>query len=123
MTILFVYGSLRQNHHNHYYLEGAKYLQTTQLNCFQLYRLCNSYPTAVKTGNQQDKIVVEVYQITDTILNHIDCLEGHPNSKLFHRRMVASDKFEGWMYYCQDSEVTGIINIVPRINCGDWTTK
>lgn len=73
--LIAVYGSLRKNLHNHYYIENAKYLgefKTEPL--FSLYNL-GSFPGLKENGNTS--ITMEIYEVNEQESKNVDSLEGY----------------------------------------------
>lgn len=120
---IFVYGSLRRGCYNNPFLNDAVFISLTKLSRFRLYKLCASYPTAVQTNESNDTIVVETYEINDEILETLDRLEGHPDSKVFHRIPAISESgVTGWIYCCTPEEVP-YIRKSTHIESGDWLNQ
>jgi gamma-glutamylcyclotransferase (GGCT)/AIG2-like uncharacterized protein YtfP len=61
---LFVYGSLRMGEYNHRLLTNARLIGKRTIGGFKMYSL-GSYPFVTETGNEDDKIVGEVYEIDE----------------------------------------------------------
>ena len=108
---LIVYGTLRQGFGNHkYYLAGKQYKEDI-LTGFKMYSL-GAFPFVAPTGNSEDKVTVEIYDIDEETMRRTDVLEGYPsfyNRKLVH---TASGQ-EGWVYF-QKTKGT------EPIASGDW---
>lgn len=122
--IVYVYGSLRKGCHNHdRFMCRAKYLNTSTISYFQLYKLCSSYPTAVQTKCSTDKIVVEAYEVNDESLKELDRLEGHPNSGVLERIEILDDNGQvGFVYCCTPKEAL-YLNKNKIISSGDWCNQ
>lgn len=84
-TLVFVYGTLKNGHHNNHLLSGAFYVgkaHTTQPK-YQMYHL-GSFPAVTDNG---DKVIQgEIFEVDTQTLANLDHLEGHPN--FYERRLV-----------------------------------
>nr|WP_086937620.1 gamma-glutamylcyclotransferase family protein [Thaumasiovibrio occultus] len=115
MLQVFVYGSLRQGQVNHYWMEGAEFIGTCQLDPdWVLYDL-GPYP-AIRAGKAAAPLVGEVYRITPEILAKLDELEEYPD--LYGREEVATPLGSAWVYFYQ-TEPQGAVEVVS----GDWLTR
>lgn len=65
-TELFAfYGSLRKGMSNHaIYANHLQYVESIRITGFTLYAL-EAYPYAVRSGNNEDSIVIEIFRIID----------------------------------------------------------
>lgn len=93
MNLLFVYGSLKKNYVNHKFLFHSKYIKDIVLPKKGLLLMNDSryYPHLVLDDNGND-INGELYEVSDSALNFIDNLEGHPD---FFKR-INLGKFEDY---------------------------
>lgn len=97
-TMIFVYGSLKQNFHNHSLMENIR--ATFIGNCctvFPIYDMISmndSYP-AVINGNFY--ISGELYEINEKDIEKLDNLEGYPN---FYDRILTKVVLENGLIYC-----------------------
>ena len=96
--LVAVYGTLKQDGSNHGLLGDSplKYVGYTPPN-YKILSL-GTYPGAI-SGN--DSIVVEVYEVTASVLARLDQLEGHPT--FFERLLVPTfnkdgESTEAWLY-------------------------
>lgn len=118
--IIFVYGSLRKGCYNNHYLTNCEYIDSIKLTGFKLYKLCESYPAAVKTNNDNDQIVADVYKIDQLKLNQLDLLESHPE---YYERVQIYNKqlnLTGWIYCVPISDVERIQKKCFFIENGNW---
>lgn len=83
MILIFVYGSLKKEFQNNYLLENSKYIgEAYTYNFYTMIGtkskafpyIINNYPDRIGT-----RIKGEVYEISETILEKLDKLEGHPD--------------------------------------------
>lgn len=69
------YGSLRKGMYNFHALKrGMEYLKTVTIPGFQLFSL-GSYPCAIETGNEDDKMTVDLFIVTGTTEGSIHSME------------------------------------------------
>lgn len=95
---VFVYGTLKKGHGNHYLLEDAEYLgRCIVRGKFRMISL-TYYPGVVRKPDAEPApILGEVYRVTEEELAALDMLEGHPN---FYRREKVDTPFKkAWMYF------------------------
>lgn len=72
---IFVYGTLRKNHGNHFLLQDSVYLG--QAKTEPKYTLaCSGIPYLI---NGTEEVVGELYEVPPHVLNDLDMLEGHPD--------------------------------------------
>ena len=76
MTHIAVYGTLRRGMGNHRLLQGAQHKLDYKLHEHAMYCL-GGIPGVKYTGNPEDCVKVEVYQVTPEILLRLDRLEGY----------------------------------------------
>ena len=84
MTLLMVYGTLKQGYGNHYLVEDGRFLgKATTLKPYLLWH--SGFPIAThnqdiadRLGEQMLPVIGEVYEVSDTQLRRCDSLEGHP---------------------------------------------
>lgn len=101
-SLLFVYGTLKRDFHNHHILERQKYIghaQTAEQE-WEMYSL-GGFPGVV---SGEKFVTGELYEVDANVMARCDMLEGHPH---FYRRQqititVGEDEIEGvWMYIYQ----------------------
>lgn len=112
-NIVGVYGSLRNGCHNHVLLEQAKCVSTETIAGFTMHSL-GSYPCVFESGNSDDSIVLELYEVTDYELSHLDQLEGHPF--WYKRELFPTSVGDAWVYVMTDESSRE----EPRVSHGDW---
>ena len=97
---LFVYGTLKRGHCNHYLLEGCPFMGEAETK--EKYALYEADIPYVIKEKKISHIKGEVYEVPRHILKRIDRLEGHP---FFYKRekarVVLEDgrEVEAWMYF------------------------
>ena len=95
--LVAVYGTLKQGRGNHRILETSQYLGDDWVSGFKLYE--SGIPFAVPTGVPEDRIKVEVYEVTDPdVMDSLDWLEGHPVH--YKRKKILPDEWDEkvWVY-------------------------
>jgi gamma-glutamylcyclotransferase (GGCT)/AIG2-like uncharacterized protein YtfP len=108
MTKVAVYGTLRQGFHNHFLLEGSKFLGKTKTEpIFSMHG--NLIPWVRPDGNTA--ITVEVYEVDQDTMRSLDFLEGYP---VYYSRVLINTEFGLCWIYFRDQESDGIIE------SGDW---
>ena len=115
MTMVAVYGSLKEGFSNHDVLEGAPFLCRGVVDGYRMHSLY-SYPMVVRGDS---KVHVEVYEVDEDGLEALDRLEGYPyyydrcevevNTK--HCPVFAQ------MYFGLDDQVDGR----PVVESGYWS--
>ena len=78
-TLLFVYGSLRTDHHNHHRLASSEFLGTYKtVDRFKMFGLrSRAYPYAFFDPDGVPA-TGEVYPVRPALLERLDDMEGHP---------------------------------------------
>ncbi len=95
MELLAVYGTLKRNEPNHLVImDSAEYLGQETISGWRMYDL-GAFPAVVPSLDQEDSVLVEVYQVDD--LRGTDRLEGYPH--LYDRIQVPTQKGDAWLYY------------------------
>lgn len=75
MNKIGVYGSLRKGEYNYnFFLRDQKYIKTVTKKGFKLYSL-GSYPCIVRTNNPDDKVVFDLFEVSDSVKKAIDRME------------------------------------------------
>lgn len=110
LHLVFVYGTLRQGESNHHYLQGSEYLGLFETEpCYQLFNL-GPYPGVV-AGN--DKLIGEIYRITEEVLAQLDILEDIPNEYI--RNTIETPYGTAWIYIYQPTSP-----LEEAIASGNW---
>ena len=123
MNTLFVYGTLRRGEINSFHLDSSRFLGMDRLPGFVIADL-GEYPMAFETGNPEDSIAIEIYEVNDSVLRSIDiledCEEGNPGS-MYNRKLVTGRSgTTGFVYYGEES---GSYSRFPLIAGGDWKER
>ena len=108
---VFVYGTLKKEHSNHYLLENSTYIGTGQsLSKFEMVNL-GGFPAVLYNSDTGYKLSGELYKINSKTLKDLDILEG--NGRFYER--VLDDffiignkprkngtKHKAWIYILKD---------------------
>lgn len=132
---VFVYGSLRNSCTNHYRLEGAIFKGFAKtIDYYYMIGLKSKTFPYVTTDKLNDslelsQITGELYDVSDTLLEGLDNLEGHPTWYKRTRIPVVnssenSEKY-AFMYILEDEEIKkGIRQSFDKrfmsVPTGDW---
>lgn len=106
---VFVYGSLKQGFHNHYWLGNSVFVKSARTNdaIFSMINL-GEYPAVFTDGNAA--IDGELYLVNNEVLAQLDRLEE--NGSVYQRQLIqlAGDPEPAWMYLYLDSNAPKNIN-------------
>lgn len=73
-----VYGTLRKGMNNHVCLGDSKHVDTLRVPGWAMFTLGSFIPTIMYTGNTDDSVVLEVYDVVcPYTLKDLDALEGY----------------------------------------------
>lgn len=110
MNEVFVYGTLLSGQHNNRLLSSSTLLGTDEVGGIEMHDL-GPFPACV-ASERSEKVVGEVWEVSDETLQRLDYLEGHPT---FYKRVQIQTKFGmAWVYLCKDGLTA------PLIPSGDW---
>lgn len=104
MFFVFTYGSLMQGRGNNLYLRGQKFVGSGIISKHKLFdyvdgnRLTSIFPVVFETGNEDDKVVGEVWACDDSRLYYLDALEDE--GTLYERKEIVVDVDNGRKYNC-----------------------
>ena len=119
-TLVFVYGSLKKEYHNHLLLEKSKYLGQYSTNPeFSMYDL-GDFPAITLMGNT--KIYGEVYLVDEETFKRLDKLEGYP--RFYNRKVIdvypvdGSESTKAWVYFINPEDIN--LEEDYRIDTGIW---
>lgn len=91
-----VYGSLRQNMGNHRLIESAKKIATETVSLpFVMFDL-GGFPGLVPV-NENNDMVVEVYEVSPDIYKRVERLEGYPS--FYDRQVIETTVGAADIYY------------------------
>lgn len=97
---LFVYGTLKENHGNHFFLNGCKKLGTGWLEGFEMWS--SGIPYVYYSDDPKSKVYGEIYSVPWSVLTGpIDRLEGHPS---FYKREFINQLDGVWVYLCDSRD-------------------
>lgn len=117
MTLIAVYGTLRHGHGNWQYFIHQDPISVEEVTGWRMYTLHGGFPGCKHTGNPEDKITIDVYDVDDKTLRAIDGLEGYVeggNNTFFDRLTVQTSQGEAFIYQFQPDPY----NHYPD---GDWS--
>jgi len=117
MKNMFVYGSLKKGFFNHFLIEDNprnKLIRKASISGYKLYLLW-SHP-GIKPSIKEDKIFVELYNLTDEVFSKIDKMEQQAG---YTPVEAEDDEGNKGIVYVYDREV-GEENI---ISFGKWTKE
>lgn len=108
------YGSLRRGMENHIlHRDHLKYLFSARLRGYSLYSR-GEFPVAVKSGNINDSIVVEIFNIPDRatreMIHKLEMDEG------YYLETIIVDEIEAGIYLYESPEN------YQAVQSGDWVT-
>jgi gamma-glutamylcyclotransferase (GGCT)/AIG2-like uncharacterized protein YtfP len=114
--LVAVYGSLRQDLHNHHFLLTSKFIGEFDTEpVYDLYSL-GSYPALKENGSTSVKM--EVYAIEKEVLHSLDRLEGYEEDctdNYYNRIVIDSPYGECYTYVFNCGT-----NTAYKIESGDW---
>ena len=102
MSKIFVYGTLKKNSWNHGWLEDSTFVREQAVHGFKLFQ--SGIPYMIRTDNPEDRVLGEVYEVSEKTRGNIDRLEGHPD--WYRREIVSMDsdgEIQGYVYHGYNS--------------------
>ena len=109
------YGSLRNGMYNHgYFKNGLEYLGTETITGFKLFSL-GSYPCIIETGNEEDTVVVDLFNADNATATRIHSMER--GAGYDYKDIEINGKDFGIYTYTRDSLNALSDRHVPG---GDW---
>jgi len=123
MHRLFVYGTLRKNQNNNYYLKNSRFEGLDSIKGFIMLDF-GDYPMIFEAG-AEDIIIVEIFEVDEYTLKRIDILEGYKGdfniNNLYSRKIVESmSGLSGYIYTIESPDKFPGLNIIKS---GDWLSK
>jgi len=103
METVFVYGTLKAGHHNHYLLKRATYIGQAAVQGFRMFDF-GGFPAAAPYTRVVRSIAGELYSIDRTTRKTLDRLEGVP-TLYTAERVVTTSGVETLMYVINPSQV------------------
>ncbi len=104
MHNVFVYGSLKQGFHNNTLLKTQKFIGkfSTAKAIYQMLHL-GIYPGVTRQGSSY--IEGELYQVSDSCLDHLDELED--NGKIYKRELIELNNYPDpcWTYLLINEDI------------------
>jgi gamma-glutamylcyclotransferase (GGCT)/AIG2-like uncharacterized protein YtfP len=112
MTRVAVYGSLRKGLGNHHILGLSSFLGEVKEKVPAKMISLGGFPGLLKAEEEAD-LTYEVYKVTDSILDRLDRLEGHPS--FYKRELIDTPLGEAWIYWLQEERINR-----EEVEHGDW---
>lgn len=116
-----VYGSLLSGLGNHRVMLNAKgvLVEETILSGFSIYDRHCGFPFAKKSKLKSDKIKVEIYEVADDMIHHLDRLEGYNPERPLSQNMYVRHLIKGTdiSIYIYNQPITLSFN---KVEGGDW---
>lgn len=116
MRKVFVYGTLRVGQGNYRHLlkdkKGANYLGESTITGYKMVSL-GGFPAIYHTGNKDDIIKGDVFEVDDEVNTNLDRLEGYPN--WYDKVEVETEDYGNAFVYTMEEAK----NETP-IESGDW---
>jgi gamma-glutamylaminecyclotransferase len=104
--LIFVYGTLKKGYSNHYFLDGAHFVDDAVTK--DRYALYVSGIPYLSKDEKISKIYGEVYEVDFDILKRVDMLEEHPGwykREIAEVYLMSKNKFvESWIYFFPNPE-------------------
>lgn len=112
--LVFVYGTLKQGHHNHRLLEDSTYMgKHTIKDGYLMYNL-GAYPAVIKQNGEGLPVHGEIYEITEATLKSLDVLEGYP--ELYYRETIHTEFGDAIIYLMKEERLWADVVVVD----GEW---
>ncbi|MBE5106720.1 gamma-glutamylcyclotransferase [Bacillus thuringiensis] len=120
MHHVFVYGTLRKEQTNAYYMQSAKCIADEAWTYGKLFDTNEGYPAMICSN--EEKVYGEVYEVNDEILHKLDELEeytGNAETDLYDRITqtvyTTDNEIQAYVYIAQDKKM-----LKKDIDSGDW---
>jgi len=119
--LVATYGSLRKGLQHHYLLEdkSVKYMGTFETTPKYTMKDLGDYPGLLKNGHSS--IIMEVYRVTDPVINKINILEGYTDENnpvnLYNKEEIITPYGKSYVYFYADPDET---HGFPTCIAGDW---
>lgn len=107
-NLVAVYGTLKKGYGNNYLLRGSSYIGKGETKR-RYPMVASGIPYVLDNEGEGHNIDVELYAVSNTTLNKLDSLEGHPN---WYRRRQIDIRINGkiwsaWLYFNIKEKVNG----------------
>lgn len=114
LTLVGVYGSLRQGFGNHPLLRDSEYIKTsTMLMPFQMVSV-GAFPALVPYDALRP-VVLEFYWVNGDVFADLDILEGYPD--FYDRTQFKVEEGMAWVYHFPNNSLWRYNEVVDS---GDW---
>ncbi|MCC5935078.1 MAG: gamma-glutamylcyclotransferase [Balneolales bacterium] len=112
---VFVYGTLKKNHANHYLLSGARFVGLSELRGFELWDL-GSFPGIIPADKPGLLVQAELYETDHETLQRLDELEdyfGPGDERNLYDRTLTTDTSgrKGWVYVLRKQVLVSLMSI------------
>lgn len=116
-TRVFVYGTLKAGHCNNTALANAEYLGRCYIDGTYTMLDLGWYPAVIDHGSDgpTNRIVGEVYSVSEDELYSLDCIEGHPT--FYKRSKIETPWKKAWCYFLPESYLERDLDVVES---GMW---
>lgn len=122
MKLIGVYGTLRKNERASSFLKEAKFIKTIRKEIpYIMIDTCKGYPALLKNIAKTSPIVLDIFEINETIEDKLDIYEGYPH--LFQKDIIDIDGKEIIIYvYTKESckKCLQYNKNLKKIESGDW---
>lgn len=118
MTLVAVYGTLRQGQGNHtYFLSDYTPLSQERLSGWEMTSVGDMFPACVRVDTSPESILVEVYDVHDDTLSSLDRLEGFRpgGGGMYEREVVETTVGDALIYTMPNGH-----SLRKKIPLGDW---
>lgn len=117
--LVAVYGTLMKGQPNHRWMMGAggEFIEDTLTDGRMHMVSLGAFPAISFHNPSEDNLTqvkVELWQVDDDGLAHLDVLEGYP--KFYNRQLVMVNGRQAWMYHLESRDAY----LAPPIPHGDW---
>ena len=115
MEKVFVYGTLKQGHHNNRALGNSRFVGNATLSGFAMYSL-GAFPACCRDASAAP-VHGEVYECNNAAMVRLDQLEGCPTLYV-RQRFTLTDGTRAWVYFMGQKRFEGGHH--ARIANGVW---
>lgn len=118
MHLVSVYGSLKKGHINHSLIHGSQYIGDETISGLKMYDL-GLFPGVVKDKDQDNFVLVEVYEVSSETLKALDTLEGYDENDIensFYKRITIRTQWGKTWFYLFNRNIRNAKEIIS----GSW---